>query len=196
VGTRGITSGVNEPLEALAMKRSTLMVLVLALATGAGHAQNTQVTWSVFSSACGEVSSENIHVLAMTGQPFAGEAGGSDKAVFTGFLADPTLSGIVTAIGPGGFSERPAGSELLQNYPNPFNPSTSITYVVGGPAAQMVRLSVFDLLGREVAVLVHESRMPGRYAVTWEAAHLPSGVYVSRMSAGDHVAVKRMMLLK
>ena len=85
---------------------------------------------------------------------------------------------------------------MLQNYPNPFNPSTSITYAVGGSVARVVRLSVYDLLGREVAVLLNDSRAPGRYEVTWDAANLPSGVYVYRMTAGDHVDAKRMMLLK
>jgi hypothetical protein len=178
------------------MKRTTVMTLLFILAAGVGRAQNTQVAWSVFSSACGEVVSENTRVLEMTGQPFAGDAGGSDNAVFTGFLADPVFSGMVTAVSPGTLSDRPAAIEMLQNYPNPFNPSTSITYAVGGPVARVVRLSVYDLLGREVALLVNDSRVPGRYEVTWDAANLPSGVYVYRMTAGDHVDAKRMMLLK
>ena len=73
------------------MKRTTVMTLLFILMAGVGRAQNTQVAWSVFSSACGEVASENTRVLEMTGQPFAGDAGGSDNAVFTGFLADPVI---------------------------------------------------------------------------------------------------------
>ena len=60
----------------------------------------------------------------------------------------------------------------------------------------MVRLSVYDMLGREVAVLVNEPKTPGRYAVTWDARSMASGVYLYRLVAGTFVQSFRMMLLK
>jgi hypothetical protein len=109
---------------------------------------------------------------------------------------------------------------LCQNFPNPFNPSTKIGYRVSGleasknsteygaPGAsdegsgvwglgsRWVRLSVYDILGREVAMLVNEPKSAGSYEVQWNAAGLPSGVYVCRMSAGNYSETRRMILLK
>jgi hypothetical protein len=91
----------------------------------------------------------------------------------------------------------PAQAGLEQNYPNPFNPSTTIGYAIAstdqGPGSEQagsgslglgsswVRLIVYDLLGREVAVLVNEKQAPGRYSVTWNSRGLASGVYVCRL---------------
>ena len=75
----------------------------------------------------------------------------------------------------------PASWALAQNYPNPFNPVTSIEFSVG--EAQMVTLTMYDLLGREVAVLVHEQKAPGRYRVGFDGARLSSGVYFYRLTA-------------
>jgi photosystem II stability/assembly factor-like uncharacterized protein len=103
----------------------------------------------------------------------------------------------------------PTKMELMQNYPNPFNPSTVIKYDVGvvsgqspaprstaGPVVSNVRLAVYDLLGREVAVLVNEKREPGRYELVFDGSRLPSGVYIYRLEAGSTVASRKMMLLK
>ena len=68
---------------------------------------------------------------------------------------------------------------LEQNYPNPFNPATTIGFSMGDPG--FVTLKVFDLLGREVAVLVHDQKGPGRYEVKFDAASVPSGMYFYRM---------------
>jgi hypothetical protein len=83
---------------------------------------------------------------------------------------------------------------LGQNYPNPFNPSTTIRYEVASPVR--VDLRVFDMLGREVAVLVHEDRQPGVYAVAWNAAGMAGGTYFYRMTAGGVTLTKSMVLLK
>jgi hypothetical protein len=90
---------------------------------------------------------------------------------------------------------------LEQNYPNPFNPTTTINYTVAGPSGQGlgnsdVRLVVYDLLGREVAVLVNERKAPGSYDVRFDATDLASGVYVYRLTAGNFVDSRKMILLK
>ena len=77
----------------------------------------------------------------------------------------------------------PVEFSLLQNYPNPFNPTTEISYQV--PVASTVRLAVYDLLGREVAVLVNERKAPGSYEVKFDGSSLSSGVYIYRLQAGD-----------
>jgi hypothetical protein len=83
---------------------------------------------------------------------------------------------------------------LLQNYPNPFNPATEIRYQV--PTAGRVYLKVYDILGREVATLVDQVRTAGSYTVTFNASTLASGLYFYRMTAGNFIQTKRMLLLK
>jgi beta-galactosidase len=88
----------------------------------------------------------------------------------------------------------PAAFWLEQNYPNPFNPTTTIAYQL--PAALDVRLVVYDLLGREVAVLVDERKPAGSYESTFDARELASGVYLYRLTAGSAVETKKMAVLK
>jgi aminopeptidase N len=100
--------------------------------------------------------------------------------------------------------EQPATFSLEQNYPNPFNPTTTIRFSIAGVVAlsgsegpaTKVRLAVYDLLGREVAVLVNEEQLPGRYEVKFDGARLPSGVYFVRLQAGRQTAVKSMLLVR
>jgi hypothetical protein len=86
------------------------------------------------------------------------------------------------------------GFVLEQNHPNPFNPTTTLTYQL--PDAADVRLSVFDLLGRRVAVLVDDYQAPGNHSVIFDASRLPSGTYLYRITAGKHVASRMMILAK
>jgi hypothetical protein len=88
----------------------------------------------------------------------------------------------------------PGRFALYQNYPNPFNPNTSITYELG--VASHVVLSVYDILGREVSVLVNENRTAGVHGVTFDGSNLSSGVYMYRLQAGDVVQSRRLVVLK
>jgi phosphatidylserine/phosphatidylglycerophosphate/cardiolipin synthase-like enzyme len=88
----------------------------------------------------------------------------------------------------------PATMALQQNYPNPFNPTSDIRYQMS--EFRMVRLSVYDLLGREVAVLVNEQKAPGSYTVRFNAAGLASGVFFCRMVAGPFVQTRKMLLVR
>ncbi len=83
---------------------------------------------------------------------------------------------------------------LFQNYPNPFNPATIINFRVS--VAGSVRLSIFDILGREVAVLVNENKYAGSYSVQWNAEGVPSGVYFCRLKAGSYVQTKKLVMQK
>jgi hypothetical protein len=88
----------------------------------------------------------------------------------------------------------PKAFQLEQNYPNPFNPSTTIGYSVAGQSH--VRLSITDILGREIAVLVDEQKAAGSYSAQWNALEVPSGLYVSRLEAEGNVATRKMLLIK
>jgi hypothetical protein len=83
---------------------------------------------------------------------------------------------------------------LEQNYPNPFNPATTISFAI--PKAGNVELRVYDLLGREVAVLVNEYKPVGNYSIDFDATELASGVYLYKLISGSFVETKKMMLIK
>ena len=92
------------------------------------------------------------------------------------------------------YPEIPEVVTLSQNYPNPFNPSTAIEY--GVPHEQHVRLTIYDLLGRQVVVLVDESRSAGYHIVNWDATLLASGIYIYRLDTGSQSITRQMMLIK
>lgn len=83
---------------------------------------------------------------------------------------------------------------LGQNYPNPFNPSTTIKYQIENSG--FVSLKVFDALGREVATLVNENKVPGIYSVNFNALNLPSGIYMYQLKSGNFTDVKKMTFVK
>lgn len=83
---------------------------------------------------------------------------------------------------------------LHQNYPNPFNPETYIGFTLR--SSGFTTLKVFDLLGKEVATLLNESREPGSYTVSFNASHLPSGVYLYTLRSGAFVETRSMILMK
>jgi hypothetical protein len=91
-------------------------------------------------------------------------------------------------------TELPHDYLLQQNYPNPFNPSTTIKYEL--PKSSDVELSVFDVLGREVAVVVNARKEAGSYEVRFDGSVLSSGVYLYRLQAGDFVQTWKMIVLK
>ena len=83
---------------------------------------------------------------------------------------------------------------LAQNYPNPFNPETTISYSI--PTVSQVRLTMFDVMGRQVAVLVDEKKAAGVYKVRFDGRRLASGIYFYRLEAGSHVFKQKMVMLK
>ena len=99
-----------------------------------------------------------------------------------------------TTVATEAVAEVPQTVMLSQNYPNPFNPTTRIAYAL--PQQAQVRLEVFDLLGRRVAVLVDEAKAAGAHTVRFDATGLPSGTYLYRLQAGDVQRQDVMVLLK
>ena len=91
-------------------------------------------------------------------------------------------------------SELPKEVELSQNYPNPFNPQTTIDYAL--PQTGDVSLIVYDMLGREMNVLIADLQAAGRYTVHFDAEHLPNGAYVYRLVAGKKIITRTMVLVK
>jgi hypothetical protein len=84
--------------------------------------------------------------------------------------------------------------KLNQNYPNPFNPVTKINYSI--PQTNFVTIKVYDILGKEVAILVSEEKPAGIYLINFNAENLSSGVYFYRMTAGSFTSTKKFILIK
>ena len=104
-------------------------------------------------------------------------------------------------IGIGNLSnEVPIRFSLEQNYPNPFNPITKIRFSVplnkGGLRGLSVKLTIYDILGREVAVPINQEMKPGHYEVEWDGSNFASGVYFYKLEAGSFVETKKMVLIK
>ena len=106
------------------------------------------------------------------------------------YLAVPTH--VLTSVQAA--SPMPRSFSLLQNYPNPFNPTTTINYAI--PTSQHVRISLFDVLGRQIAILTDQNQHAGFYSVAFDADKLSSGVYFYRIEAGSFIQTKKMLLLK
>ena len=93
-----------------------------------------------------------------------------------------------------GFTMLPTTIFLRQNFPNPFNPITTIKYNI--PQESQVTAKIFDILGREVAVLVNEKKDAGNYSVQWNGEQFASGIYFYALQAGEFHETKRMSLIK
>lgn len=96
--------------------------------------------------------------------------------------------------GVGEENSAPQNFHLSQNYPNPFNPSTKINFSIA--KAGVVNLRVFDITGKEVAVLINDVKPAGTYTVEFKDARLASGTYFYKLESSGFVETKRMMLLK
>jgi hypothetical protein len=111
------------------------------------------------------------------------------------FVFNPTV--VATSVENG--NEPPLTFSLSQNFPNPFNPTTNFEFRL--PVRNMVVVKVFDLLGREIATLVNDTRDAGTYRVSWNGQSVngvatSTGVYFCRIEAGDFVQTKKMVLIR
>jgi hypothetical protein len=88
----------------------------------------------------------------------------------------------------------PDAFKLRQNFPNPFNPSTMISFDV--PKTSHVKLTVFDMIGRELETIVNEVKSAGSYNVTWNANRYSSGVYFCRLETDSYTGVIKMAFVK
>ena len=88
----------------------------------------------------------------------------------------------------------PTVYDLSQNYPNPFNPTSTIRYDI--PKTGFVNISVYNILGEKISVLVNEMKSPGHYEIIFDAKKLSSGIYIYSIRAGDFIQSKKMILMK
>jgi hypothetical protein len=103
-------------------------------------------------------------------------------------LSEIVLSGVSP------IESMPSELTLNQNFPNPFNPTTVIHFEI--PQSGFVRLKVFDILGREVAILVDGMKIAGSYSVPWDATSSGSGTYFCRLESNGYSKTRKMMVAK
>ena len=103
-----------------------------------------------------------------------------------------TTNGGVTTVESSIITE--SSYNLYQNYPNPFNPTTKIKYSI--PNKSTVSIKVYDLIGNEIATLVHDEKNKGTYEVEFNASELASGIYFCKMQSGSFIKISKIILIK
>ncbi|KAF0142115.1 MAG: hypothetical protein FD122_952 [Stygiobacter sp.] len=152
--------------------------------------------WSALGSGMFGNSGCSVAALAVIGDDlYAAGTFYSAGGVYANNIAKYSCSGNLTSIGDDNSNYTlPQQFELSQNYPNPFNPTSTIRYNIA--SAGFVKISVYDILGREIRVLVNEEKSPGHYEVQFDAGNLSSGVYFYTIRTRDYSQSKKMILLK
>jgi len=176
-----INNGISESANIPAMVVSGTSLIAASGTDGVEVSTNNGSTWTNVNSGLPVGYVANAFVIS-GGYIYAGTSG-----VWRRNLSEIIGITKITSTVPDNFA-------LNQNYPNPFNPSTNINFSV--PKSGFVRLTVYDITGREVITLVNEQLSSGTYKVDWNASNQPSGVYIYRLVAGDYSDVKKMILLK
>ncbi len=176
----------NKTIEAFAVKDNN----VFAGTDGGGifFSNDNGANWIAINDGLEFLSINSITIL--DGNIYAGATIGS--------VWKRPLSEIITSV-PEKDKTLPVNFRLSQNYPNPFNPTTTIKYSIPsltGAQSSFVRLTVYNALGSQVALLVNKEQAPGNYTVQFDASKLSSGVYYLKMTSDNYISVKKMMLLK
>jgi len=159
--------------------------------TAAGDGNAVVATYTL------DVSSLADQAVLALASGFLSPAGNNDGEAFEILvvLADgTTLTLPVSTSIDSDLAALPGTFELKGNFPNPFNPTTNIQFAI--PAASDVTLTVYDMLGRQVAVLVNGTLSAGTHTATFDASNLSSGTYMYRLQAGNFVETSKMMLIK
>jgi len=178
------------------MKTNTkCAVLVLCLwslsVLGFANAQN-EVKSSVLGSGGGVTSNGSFHIMSTLGPTLMGTTSNASNTIHAGFWFQ-TID-IFTSIEQIPSETTPEEFRLEQNYPNPFNPKTTIEFTL--PNQSVVSLTLYDILGREIEVLLDDELKSGVYKVTYQADDLPSGIYFYRIQADGFIKAKKLTLLK
>ncbi|MHB8905127.1 MAG: T9SS type A sorting domain-containing protein [Melioribacteraceae bacterium] len=155
-------------------------------------------TWTLISGK-GSISTTGLY----TWTPVAADKGTTNTVkvritdvnnplIYTETSAVLTVENVITSVES--IDGVPTTYALAQNYPNPFNPSTNIQFSI--PTSSNVKLTIFNILGEEIAVLVNGYMNAGNYKVTFNASNLPSGLYLYRIQSENFTQVKKMLLMK
>ena len=152
---------------------------------------NNEVQWSVFDIGFNNSTNSSSKILSQIGESFVNISNNGNSKVTGGFLAGLIISPVNSANDK---QNIPLTFEVYQNFPNPFNPATKIKYSIASHA--LVKLKVYDILGKEITTLVNEEKPAGIYEVNFEGSQFASGIYIYRLQAGNFIETKKMILLR
>ena len=145
---------------------------------------------SILCNGIGFQSHHDFSIRSAAGQAITGKTENEEYNCNTGFVYyDIYVTGIEDLM-----QLIPKKFELYQNYPNPFNPSTTIKYAL--PKASTVKITLYNILGQRIAVLLNQKKGAGYYTMQFNASGLASGMYFYHMQAGNFNKVKRMIVIK
>jgi hypothetical protein len=156
------------------------------------------VTYSLSSGPAGSSIDANTGMFTwgptvdQAGQTYTVTVKASDGTLTT--KVSQTIAASTTITGVAILNNLPTEYNLSQNYPNPFNPTTSIQFSI--PKESFVKLSVFNVIGQEIQVLVNKNMSAGSYKVNFDASKLNSGMYLYRIETADYTSVRKMLLVK
>jgi len=162
--------------------------MIAALAT-----QGTEASFPVLLSGARPPLTISWRNRSATVQAFLHTGPGRTPLDGEGSLTLPS-AGVTLSVSLSAHHTAPTAYALHQNYPNPFNSTTTFQFTIVDRQPTTVR--VFDLLGREVATLVHDVKEPGTHSIRWDAGGASSGVYFCRMQAGPFTATRKLLLLR
>lgn len=147
----------------------------------------------VFGNGSRGTTNSAFRIAHTLGQPIIGVASNQSTRAWNGFWVQTI--GLITSVEQiSDDATIPKQFRLEQNYPNPFNPSTTIQFAI--PVSSPVSIKLYDVLGRQVVVLLDEEMQPGVYKLSFEAGELASGVYFYRIQASEFTQTRKLMLLK
>ncbi len=158
---------------------------------GFANAQN-QVKSSVLGNGGGGASNGSFRTVTTLGQTLIGTTANASNTIHAGFWSQGIE--MVAGVEQIPSETMPEEFRLEQNYPNPFNPTTTIEFAL--PKQSAVTLTLYDILGREIEVLIDDELEPGGYKVSFQADDLPSGIYFYHIQADGFVRARKLTLLK
>jgi 1,4-alpha-glucan branching enzyme len=187
--TSNFTYSLSGPVKTINLNGSWLDVIVVGNFDVTNQTANVQypVTGAWFDY----FSGDSINVTDLKSQITLGPG---EMHIYTSVKLPAPEQGLLTNVTDKKETAVIHNYDLKQNYPNPFNPTSVINYQI--PKAGIVKLKVYDILGREVAVLVNDQKPAGEYSVTFNANRLSSGVYFYTIQSGTYTNTKKMILLK
>ncbi len=178
---------VNNGLTTLNVRSAVVNGSNLFVGTNGGGVYLTTDNGSNWSAVNTGLTNKYVYALAVIGSDlYAGTMGSG--------LWKRSLSDMVTAVEDKNSTKQPSNFALHQNYPNPFNPTTTLSFAIS--YSSLVTLKVFDVLGKEIAVLVNENKPAGNYGVNFDASELSSGIYFYKLQAGNFSSTKKMVLTR
>ncbi len=194
----GVEEGIQKEVKGMITKVMAQLATTIpgvVLSTSYGFTKDDG-TWFGFPTPSSKWTKDQLSAYWNAFTAFEDKSGGihNPKYVVTALRGAMKLLGIATAVKQDYQDTVPTDYVVYQNYPNPFNPSTNIRFAL--PKESHVKLTVYDVTGREIVTLVNDNLNAGVHTVEWSAKDLASGMYLYRIEAGSFVKVNKMILLK